>query len=448
MISRSLFGNDFKWGVSSSALQTEGNYPNDGKAASIWDEFAAKKRKIKRGHQPTTATDFYNHYLEDLDLITWMNCETFRFSIAWSRVLPEGTGKINQKGLDFYDRLIDDCLERSITPWITCYHWDLPAALQVKGGWVNREVLSWFTEYLELLLSKYADRVENWMVLNEPVAFTALGYFMGIHAPGKRGLSNFLPAMPHAALAQALGGRILKSKNVNLNVGTTFSFSPIEAYRANKKDESARVKVDALLNRLYLEPLLGLGYPLEELPGLKKVEKYFKEGDEKNLAFDFDFIGVQNYSREVVTHSYLTPIVNAKLITAKKRNVPRTAMKWELYPEGIYRVLKRLNEYKNIPPLFVTESGIALADQKDELGDINDFQRYEYYQNSIKAVLKAKEEGVNVKGFFCWSLSDNFEWAEGYHPRFGLIYIDYKTLERTPKLSAYMYRKFLKEIKI
>lgn len=438
------FASDFYWGVSASAFQTEGAYNLDGKGLSIWDHFTDLKRKVKGGVNAKVATDFYKLYHEDLDFIEWMNCRNFRFSFAWSRIFPDGIGKLNSKGVDFYDRLIDSCLERNIVPWVTLYHWDLPLALEKRGGWRNRDVVSWFEEYTQFCALHFGDRLKNWMVLNEPTAFTGLGYFMGIHAPGKKGLKNFLPAMHHAALAQATGGRILKSLNTDFNVGTTLSFSPVEPYRNRKSDDRAALRVDALLNRLFLEPLLGLGYPFEDLAAFKSAEKYILENDEANLQFDFDFIGVQNYSREVVRSSILTPIVNAKLIDAKKRKVEQTAMGWENRPQALYQVLNKLSSYTNIPPLIVTETGIALKEHPNDKGVIEDQDRIQFLSRSISAVKQSIAEGVNLKGYFVWSLTDNFEWAEGYGPQFGLIYIDYDELIRYPKQSAYWYKNFLK----
>lgn len=443
MIKCNQFDSDFVVGVSSSAFQTEGTHLNDGKGPSIWDVFTEKKGTIKGEQNAKIATNFYENFQQDLELMNWMNCRNFRFSVSWSRIFPQGVGKTNKKGIEFYDRLIDACLEKNINPWITLYHWDLPQMLELKGGWRNRDCLAWFEEFVFLIITLFSDRVKNWMVLNEPTAFTGLGYFMGMHAPGKKGLSNFLPAMHHAAMAQSAGGRLIKSIDAELNVGTTFSFSHLEAYRNIERDEKAKSRVDALINRMFLEPLLGLGYPFEELPVLQKVENYMKAGDEKRLAHHFDFIGVQNYSREIVKHSYFTPIVNAKIISAKKRNKRETAIGWEYFPEGIYHVLKKLQTYKKLPKLIVTESGVALHDEIGENEKVNDTQRIDYLKRSMNAVQQAKAEGVNVNGFFVWALSDNFEWAEGYSPRFGLIYIDYKTLKRIPKKSAYWLKTLL-----
>jgi beta-glucosidase len=437
------FAKNFHWGVSTSAFQTEGTLPYDGSGPSIWDEFTQRKGKIKKGHTAEQATLFYKYFRQDIGFVRWMNLQNFRFSISWSRLLPNGVGERNQQGIDFYDRLIDECLENEISPWITLYHWDLPYALEKKGGWTNREIVNYFLEYLELCMDKYSDRVDRWMVLNEPTAFTALGYFLGIHAPGKKGKSNFLPSIHHTALAQAEGGRLIKAYDSRLKVGTTFSFSHVEPFRDHRKDTRASKKVDAVLNRLFLEPLLGLGYPLDELPFLEGLDAHVMDNDMEKLAFEMDFIGVQNYSREVVAHSYFTPFVNAKLVSPKKRGKPRTAMNWEIYPESIYNVLKRLDGYENIPPLVVTENGAAFEDKVQPNGKVEDHDRVDFLKQHIHSIKNAIQEGVKVDGYFVWSLTDNFEWAEGYRPRFGLIYVDYKKLKRIPKQSAFWYRDFL-----
>ncbi|MEQ8908495.1 MAG: GH1 family beta-glucosidase [Vicingaceae bacterium] len=439
----SPFPPNFYWGASSSAYQTEGVSPYDGKGLSIWDDFAKQKGKIKHGQHAREATKFIKHYRQDIHLLKWMNFGNFRFSIAWSRIFPEGIGKINQTGVDFYHRLIDSCLNQGIEPWITLYHWDLPLVLEEKGGWVNREVLDWFADYAAFCIREFGDKVKHWMVLNEPTAFTGLGYFMGIHAPGKKGLKNFLPAMHHTILAQAEVGRLIKSMNSNLSVGTTFSFSQVVAFTEKQKDIRAAQRVDALLNRLFLEPLLGLGYPLEELRDFSKVERYVKVDDEQKMAFDYDFIGVQNYSREIIKSSIWMPIVKAKLVTAEKRKVERTAMDWENYPQALYHVLKDLKAYPNLPPLVVTETGIALEDKVSNEGTIPDQKRIAFYKRSTSCVRKAIQEGVDVRGYFAWSLTDNFEWAEGYRPRFGLVHIEYDKQKRVPKDSAFWFKNFL-----
>ena len=440
--SRTDFGNDFKWGVATAAYQIEGAHTKNGKGPSIWDDFTRKKGKIFNNQHADTTCDFYHNYASDLTLMRAMNILHYRFSISWSRILPLGTGATSRSGIDFYNRVIDFCLELGIEPWITLYHWDLPLELEKKGGWTNREVVNWFSSFTEFCVRTFGDRVKNWMILNEPMVFTGAGYFLGIHAPGRKGLTNFLGAVHHAALCQAEGGRIVRSLGNGFRIGTTFSCSSIDPLTDNTMDVAAARKVDALLNRTFIEPLLGLGYPSQDLKVLQRIEQFIKDGDENKLAFDMDFIGIQNYTREVVSHSYLTPFLQAKILKADSRNVERTLMNWEVYPESIYHTLKQFSAYKNIREIIVTENGAAFHDVP-ESGAVNDLQRKEYLENYLSQVLRAKNEGVNVNGYFVWSFTDNFEWAEGYHPRFGLVYIDFKSQKRTVKASGQWYSRFL-----
>lgn len=439
---RSDFGPEFIWGASAAAYQIEGAHQHDGKGPSIWDHFTSRKGKIYKGHHANVSCDFYQRYTQDLQLMQAMNIPNFRFSISWSRIFPEGIGHINQRGVDFYHRVIDQCLEFGIQPWITLYHWDLPHALELKGGWKNREVINWFSEFVSFCIQTFGDKVKHWMILNEPMVFTGAGYFLGIHAPGKKGLSNFLAASHHAALCQAEGGRIAKSLRSDLKVGTTFSCSWIDPASQKQSDVVAALKIDALLNRLFIEPLLGLGYPIKDLKVMNRIEPFMKAGDESKLAFDMDFIGIQNYTREIVTHSYFTPLLRAKIVRADQRKVDRTVMNWEVHPPSIYQMLKKYTQYKNIPELLVTENGAAFPDEVRE-GEVLDPKRKAYLQDYIQQVLKAKKEGVNVNGYFVWSFTDNFEWAEGYFPRFGLVYVDYENQQRIIKESGKWYRDFL-----
>lgn len=442
-LTKDAFGNDFIWGVSTAAYQIEGAHDQDKKGQSIWDVFVKKKNKIFRNHHGDIACDFYNRYTKDLYLMYSLNIRNYRFSISWSRILPNGVGEINNEGIDFYNRLIDFSLELGITPWITLYHWDLPYALEKKGGWVNRDIKEWFGNYVSICVKHFGNRVKNWMVLNEPMVFSGAGYFLGVHAPGRKGLNNFLAATHHAALAQAHGARIIKSMQKDSNVGTTFSCSHIEPFRKDKeKDVLAAKKADALLNRLFIEPLLGMGYPTEEIKILNRIEKYIKQNDENELKFDMDFIGLQNYTREMVRHATFVPFLKAKIVSAKERKVETTAMNWEVYPESIYHILKKFSAYPNIPLLMITENGAAFPDivQNDQ---VDDPQRLTYLKNNIEQVLRAKQEGVNVNGYFVWTFLDNFEWAEGYYPRFGLVHVDFKTQKRIVKSSGYWYANFL-----
>lgn len=437
---------NFHWGVSSSAFQTEGASFADGKGPSIWDDFTQKKGKIRGGATAEIACDFYNRFAGDLSLLKELGIKHFRFSISWPRILPNGVGAPNPKGLAFYHNLIEQCLENGITPWVTLYHWDLPLALQKQGGWANRNIVHWFEEYVKLCAVQFGDRVKHWMVLNEPMVFTGAGYFFGIHAPGIKSMNDFLAAVHHACLCQAAGGRVLRSYFSNANIGTTVSCSHISPFREIDADHEAAKKVDALLNRLFVEPFLGLGYPFADLKGLRMMEKFIQPGDMDRMAFDFDFLGVQTYTREVVRHSFFTPIVRAKVVAADKRKAETTSMNWEVYPEGMYEMLMKYASYKGIKKIIVTENGAAFQDTHH--GQIvNDPLRLKYIQDHLSQLFRAREHGAPVEGYFVWTLLDNFEWSEGYHPRFGLIYVDFKTQKRTLKQSALWYSQFINELR-
>ncbi len=441
-LNRLDFGDDFLWGVSTAAFQIEGAHDKDGKGLSIWDVFTESKSRIKNGQHAQMACDFYNFFERDVDLVSQLSIPNFRFSLSWPRIFPSGMRPVNPKGVAFYDRLIDHLLEKNISPWTTLYHWDLPHELEKKGGWTNRDVVDWFSEYAFFCAKHFGDRVQNWMVMNEPSVFTGAGYFLGIHAPGKRGLPNFLKAMHHATLATASAGKILKSELPHANIGTTFSCTHIEPNSAKAKDIEAAKRVNTLLNRSFIEPILGMGYPTKDLPVLKKIEKYMQAGDVEKMAFDFDFIGLQCYTREIVKSSVFTPYVWAKLVPAIKRNVAFTEMGWEVFPESIYELLQQFAKYPNLPKIIITENGAAF---KDEVSDekVSDEKRIDYIKKHLEQLLRAKKDGVNVNGYFVWTLTDNFEWAEGYHTRFGLVHVDFDSQKRIVKDSGLWYRNFL-----
>ena len=441
---KSEFGPDFTWGVSTAAYQVEGSCNLYGKGKSIWDVFSNTKGKIFEGQNGDIACDFYHRYTQDILLMSGMGIPNFRFSLSWSRIIPNGTGNVNPEGIEFYNRIIDFCLEHTIEPWITLYHWDLPFELEKKGGWTNREIIKWFGDYVELCTRYFGDRVKHWMILNEPMVFTGAGYFLGIHAPGRKGLDSFLASIHHAAMCQAEGGRIVRSMLPSAHVGTTFSCSAIHPFTNSIQDTLAVKRVDAMLNRMFVEPLAGLGYPVADLKLLRRLEPFIKDGDESKLAFDMDFIGVQNYTREVVARSFFTPLIWAKVIKADKRQVELTEMNWEVYPESIYEMLIKFSKYKNFKEILVTENGAAFPDMLVE-GKIHDVKRIEFLKQYMSQVLRAKNQGVNVTGYFVWSFTDNFEWAEGYRPRFGLVYVDFKTQERIIKDSGFWFSEMIKK---
>ncbi len=442
------FGPNFKWGVATASYQIEGAWQEDGKSPSIWDSFSHKRKNIKTGENGDVTCDFYHRYASDLELLKALNFKVFRFSLAWPRLLPDGTGKPNQKGIDFYNRVIDKCLSLGLEPWPTLYHWDLPQVLEDKGGWTNRDVVGWFSEYTDLATRSFGDRVKNWMVLNEPFSYTTLGYMLGWHAPGRKGMKNYLPAVHHSVLVQAEGGRIVRANVQGANVGTTFITAFAEPKNTEEKHVRAAKRFDALMNRMFLEPTLGMGYPTDTLPFLKKIErKYALPGDRERMKFDFDFIGLQNYYAVTVKKSLTTPVLWANEEPAKKRGIPAdqlTTMGWEVTPEGLYKILKQYGAYPGIKKIIVTENGAAFPDVVEN-GGVHDSKRLRFYQDYLANVLKAKREGVPVDGYFCWSFMDNFEWAEGYKPRFGLVHVDYNTQVRTVKDSGKWFQDFLKK---
>lgn len=441
--SASAFGNDFLWGVAVAAAQNEGAWNIDGRGPSIWDVFARRQGKIKGGARPTDNCDFYHRYKDDLLLVKALGFNVFRFSFSWSRIFPDGIGRVNKEGVAFYHKLIDACLQLGLLPFATVYHWDLPQALQKEGGWTSVHMLKWFSRYTTFLAEEFGSKVKHWIVLNEPMGFTSLGYMLGKHAPGKTGLENFFPAIHNAVLAQAEGGRIIRKQVKHAVIGTSFSCSEVLPFSKKKEDVDAAKRLDILLNRLFIEPTLGRNYPHDDFPLMDKLHMQTKAWRYTDrMQFDFDFIGVQNYFSLTVKHNALVPYIQAAEVKAKTRKVPHTALGWEINPESFYRMLKRYWNYGSVKSIIVTENGACFKDVLKN-GAVHDAERIAYFNQYLSAMYKAKQEGVNLKGYFAWTLTDNFEWSEGFNARFGLMHVDFKTQLRTIKDSGYWWRNFL-----
>lgn len=444
MIKASDFGSNFKWGIATAAAQIEGAANQYGKGPSIWDTFSARNGKIKKGHKLDLACDFYHRYKDDIALIKLLGFKDFRFSISWSRILPNGKGDINQQGITFYHQVIDECLLHGIVPYITLYHWDLPQALEDEGGWTSFSINAAFNAFVKICALEYGDKVKNWIVLNEPFGFTSLGYMLGIHAPGKTGLNNFFSAILHTALAQSDGGKILRSEVKNAYIGTTYSCSEIIPYTQSDNDIIAAKRVDCLMNRLFVEPAQGLGFPTADWDVLEKFQiEYGTWRLNDRMKFDFDFIGLQNYFPLTVKYNAFIPVIQAWEVKAKSQKKPHTAMGWEINAISFYNIIKQFAAYPNVKEIMITENGAAYHD-KIIAGKIDDQERISYFQLYLAALLKAKNDGVNITGYMAWTLMDNFEWAEGFTTRFGLVYNDFKTQERTIKNSGYWWQEFLK----
>lgn len=439
------FGSDFLWGVAISAAQNKGGALLGGRGASIWDQFSKRIGKIKGNGQPTLCCDFYHRYKDDLMLVKGLGFQVFRFSISWSRILPDGTGRVNKEGIAFYNNVIDECLELGLTPMVTLYHWDLPYELEKQGGWASTVFQKWFHRFATVCATNFGDRVKHWIVLNEPMGFTSLGYLIGKHAPGKTSVTHFMSAVHNATLANAEGGRILRGLVRGAHIGTSFSCSEVMPFSQKQEDVQAAQRADVLLNKLFIEPALGRGYPeLNNFPLLEKMHIHNKAWKYKErMHFNFDFIGIQNYFALTVKYNALIPYVHANEVKASSRKVPHTDLGWEINADSFYRMIKRFWLYGSVKNIMITESGACFRD-KLVAGSINDELRINYFQQYLRAALKAKKEGVNISGFLAWTLTDNFEWNEGFQAPFGLVHVDFATQLRTIKASGYWFRNFLR----
>ncbi|MFO1480092.1 MAG: GH1 family beta-glucosidase [Turneriella sp.] len=432
---------EFLWGAATSAYQIEGAHNADGKEPSIWDAFAHRRRKIKGKDHGDIACDHYHRWPQDVELLAELGLSTYRFSLSWPR-LVRADGSANEAGFTYYRNLLRALRAKNIRPFVTLYHWDLPQYLEERGGWVNRDIIRHFTSYTALVVQKLGDLVNDFIVLNEPMIFLTLGYLLGIHAPGKRSIKKFFAASHHALLAQAEAARIIRSVRPDARIGTTISTTAVYPASERPRDRLAAERFDVLYNTFYLDPVVGRGYPTRHFPFLRRIEKFVEAGDMQKLQFDFDFWGINTYTRKVVRYSRITPVIHWREL----KNPPGAAancMNWEVYPEGLYDLLKKFSAYPEIRELMVTENGFAAEDQL-VAGRVADAERIGYYREYIGQVLRAKQEGVNVTGYFAWSLLDNFEWAEGYRPRFGLVHVDYLTQKRTIKDSGYWFRDFVR----
>ena len=435
---------EFKWGAATAAFQIEGAASRDGRGPSIWDTFCAEPGRVLNGDTGEVACGHYDRLEEDLDLLQWLGVDAYRFSVSWSRVLPEGTGAVNETGLAFYERLVDGLLARGIEPWLTVYHWDLPQALQDRGGWLNRDSADWFAQYAGLLAERLGDRVKRWITVNEPHCVVWFGHHRGWFAPGIADLQSALDAGHHLLLGHGLAARAIRARVPDALVGFAPGLTPVDAASDSEADVAAARFMDGYDIRWFLDPVYGRGYP-EDVIERFGMRPPVQEGDLDIIATPTDFLGVNFYLRQIVAAD---PSGEFGVTGVDPVGTEVTAMGWEIHPESLTRLLLRLQRDYQPRELFITENGSAWDDVVTAEGGIDDAARVDYLERHLAAVESAHEQGVLVNGYFAWSLMDNFEWTQGYSKRFGLVYVDYSTLRRTPKASAHRYRQLIAESRV
>ncbi len=431
---------DFVWGAATSAFQVEGSPAVDGRLPSIWDDFCRTPNAIDGGDDGRTACDSYRRWPEDLSVLRQLGVGSYRFSIAWPRVQPTGRGPANELGLDHYERIVDDLLAAGIRPFVTLYHWDLPSTLQAAGGWAVRETAQRLADYAGLVAGRLGDRVTDWVTLNEPLCSAWLGHLEGRMAPGIRDLRTAVHASYHLLLGHGLAAQAVRASAGRAAVGMVNNLSPCEPASDREEDRRAALRADGHTNRWWLDPVHGRGFP-EDMVDLYRIELPYGPGDLDVIATPLDFLGLNYYFRMIVA-------ADPSVATLGFGQVPvpgatTTALGWEVYPQGLEDLLVRLMKEYDAPAVYVTENGSAWPDAPNRDGYVSDPARAAYLVDHLEAVARAAAQGVPVKGYFAWSLLDNFEWAYGFRPRFGLVYVDYETQRRTLKLSGHTYRDLI-----
>ncbi len=445
MSDKITFPKDFLWGAATSAYQIEGAWDEDGKGESIWDRFSHTPGKIIDGSTGDVACDHYHRWEQDLDLMRALGLQAYRFSISWPRILPDGRGQVNQKGLDFYDRLVDGLLARDIMPFVTLYHWDLPQRLQDEGGWPRRNTAEAFVEYVEVVSARLGDRVTHWITHNEPWVAAFLGYGMGVHAPGIQDFQQAVNAAHHLLLSHGWATEAIRSNSSHAQVGITLNLNDVVPASPSALDYAAAREIDGFTNRWFLDPIWGRGYPPDVVAWFQRVHgvdlQGVQDGDMDVIATPIDFLGHNYYTRTVARD----PAPENAPRTIDTTDSEFTEMGWEVAPRSLFRMLIRLHVHYQIPHIYITENGAAFPDTISEDGDIRDTRRVAYLQAHLKAAHDAIQCGAPLRGYFVWSLMDNFEWSFGYTKRFGVVYVDFDTQERRLKQSGRWYRQVIAE---
>ena len=428
------FPSGFAWGTATAAYQIEGAWDEDGKGPSIWDTFCRQPGRIKDGSSGDVADDHYHRWQEDVGIMAELGMNAYRFSTSWPRILPEGKGKVNEAGLDFYDRLVDALLAKNIEPYLTLYHWDLPQALQDLGGWANRETVHWFTDYARIVARRLGDRVTSWITHNEPMVVSLLGYFTGEYAPGEINPMESYQVAHHLLLSHGLAAQALRADAPRTpQVGIVLHLRPVHPAADTEEDRQAAWRYDGIINRFFLDPVFFGRYPEDMSALLEIIMPKREEGDMAVIATPIDFLGVNYYSRFVIKHDPDVMLIQASEVFPPDSEYSQL---WEIYEPGMYEMLTRLEKEYRPGAVYITENGICVPDGLDLDGRVRDYRRIGYLRDNLAQVHRAIADGVPVKGYFHWSLLDNFEWSHGYQMRFGVVYVDYATQQRTIKESG------------
>ena len=437
------FKKDFIFGTATSSYQIEGAIAEGGRSPSIWDIFSKTPGKTYRGNTGDVACDHYRRYKEDIELMEKIGTGAYRFSVSWSRIFPE-KGRYNPKGMDFYKRLIDELNKRNIKPVITIYHWDLPLWAYNMGGWLNRDSVKWFEEYSSRLFKELNESVRLWITHNEPLCASFFGYHEGIHAPGHKDLKEAVTTAHHILMSHSTAvENFRKLKFKNSEIGIALNLIPSYPVSGSEEDKKASLVFDGQYNRWFLRPLFKADYPEDMKEVFKKLIgdfDFMKDGDMEKISVKNDFLGVNYYSRELIKYSPDSELEYKKT----HGNFERTEMDWEIVPEALYKLILRLREEYTSIPIYITENGAAFKDKVSKDGKVHDGKRIDYLRNHLKKIAVLNQKGADIKGYFLWSLIDNFEWGHGYSKRFGIIHLDYKTQERILKDSALWYRDLIK----
>jgi beta-glucosidase len=437
------FPKDFLWGTATAAYQVEGAWNADGRGESVWDRFSHTPGNVKGGWTGDVACDQYNRYPEDIGIMKQMNLRSYRYSIAWPRIQPSGQGAVNQKGFDYYKRLTDAVLAAGMRPLVTLYHWDLPQALEDKGGWPNRDTAARFADYTEIVLKAFGDRIETWAIFNEPWVFTYLGYGSGVHAPGKKDFDLFLKASHTVNIAQGDAFRAIKAIAPKSKVGTAYSMSPAKPLTSSAEDAAAAKRFDAFNNVWFLETALRGRYPEAFVHGTPLETMGFQSGDDKRMTAPLDYIGVNYYFRRLASAAPAPAKPSYEAMgfdLTDGKEGPLTEIGWEVYPRGMYDIVQRISKDYKLP-IEITENGCSYGDYPDARGRVADVRRIDYYREHLRELAHAIQDGADVRGYHAWSILDNFEWSEGYTQRFGLVFIDFPTQRRYMKDSGKWYSR-------